>query len=154
MKVARAHLEEALCFRKSNKSSGERASLPNNYRFVAGEIGRLGKSVLFFRRSLDFEREFQRKETIPRGNEMFWIRESWFDEKRNYGNESVEIGCESFFFFFLLMVDRVFVSIRLNSFGLDFKLIKREKILNKIVYFLRYFLSISVNNYSNIFIFI
>lgn len=59
-----------------------------------------------------------------------------------------------FFFFFLLMVDRVFVSIRLNSFGLDFKLIKREKILNKIVYFLRYFLSISVNNYSNIFIFI
>lgn len=53
------------------------------------------------------------------------------------------------------MVDRVFVSIRLNSFGLDFKLIgKREKILNKIVYFLRYFLSISVNNYSNIFIFI
>lgn len=60
MKVARAHLEGALCFLKSNKSSGSKLS--------RAKSGVLGKSVLFFR--LDFERVRQ-KGVILRGDEMF-----------------------------------------------------------------------------------
>lgn len=62
MKVARAHLEGALCFLKSNKSSGSKLS-----RAKSG-VRRLGKSVLFF--CLDFERVRQ-KGVILRGDEMF-----------------------------------------------------------------------------------
>lgn len=65
MKVARAHLEGALCFLKSNKSSGSKLS-----RAKSG-VRRLGKSVLFFR--LDFERVRQ-KGVILRGDEMFWTK--------------------------------------------------------------------------------
>lgn len=109
MKVARAHLEGALCFLKSNKSSGSNAA--EQLSRAKSGVRRLGKSLLFFR--LDFERVRQ-KGVILRGDEMFGNEENkWFDEKQNYMETKVS-RWELDLFLFLLMVHRVFVSIRLS----------------------------------------